>query len=73
MKTKYLSLTKEQKGRGVVFSSTLNNGIEHEITKEEFEKNVHKATEKMNRLKDVSFFKGWGGDIDGKAVHVIRE
>ena len=71
MKTKYLKLTKEQRGRGVCFSSLLGGTI-HEITDEEYRDNPVKAEEKEERLRDVSFFKGWGEDTDGGTVHEIR-
>jgi hypothetical protein len=77
MRTKYLKLTKEQKARGVYFSSELVvNGertIRHEIINEDYYNNDWKeATEKEARLRDVSFFKNWGHDSDNEVVHEIR-
>ena len=71
MKTKYLKLTKEQRGRGVRFSSLLGGTI-HEITDEEYRDNPVKAEEKEERLRDVSFFERWGADLGGEMVHEIR-
>ena len=63
MKKKYLKLTKEQKERGVIFSSALiQKGVYdidiklHEITLEEWQENESKAREKMERLKNDKFF-----------------
>ncbi len=54
MKKRYLQLTKEQKERGVIFSSTLlpsENPIIHEVKATDEDKH-----EVIKRLKDDSFF-----------------
>ena len=60
MKNKYLKLTKDQKERGVIFSSQLKdstgkfaNGVIHEVFS-----NDENKDEKISRLSDSSFFKG---------------
>jgi len=75
MRKKYLKLTREQKERGVQFSSEfvgVNNPIRHEITMEEYRDNPQEAEEKEKRLLDDSFFKGWGEDSEGGVIHEIR-
>ena len=71
MKTKRRKLTKDQKERGVIFSSTFKNTGDEEITHEVFEDD-EKADEKIERLKDTSFFEGWGADENGEVIHEIR-
>lgn len=63
MKKKYLKLTKEQKARGVIFSSALipkvSSGVDvkvHEVTIEEWQENATEAQEKIDRLKNDKFF-----------------
>ena len=63
MKKIYLPLLKEQKKRGVYFSSTLSphrfeslDTTRHEITNKEYKGNYKEAEEKERRLKDDSFF-----------------
>jgi|TARA_Y100000015_G_C2393588_1_gene91512 hypothetical protein len=63
MKKIYLPLLKEQKQRGVYFSSTLSphrfessETTRHEITNKEYKEDYKKAEEKERRLKDDSFF-----------------
>lgn len=58
MRNKYLKLTKEQKDRGVIFSSQLKdstnnvaNGEVHEVLVNEVDKD-----EKIQNLSDASFF-----------------
>ena len=70
---KYLKLTKEQKARGVVFSSEFKpSGIRHEITLKEQRDNPKETELKMKRLKDDRFFRNWGHDSNGEAIHEIR-
>jgi hypothetical protein len=71
MKKKYLKLTKEQKERGVAFSSEID-GVRHEITDKEYYDNPVEAEEKEARLRDDSFFRGWGKDENGEMIHEIR-
>ena len=57
MKTAYLKLTKEQRERGVVFSSQLfPGGTLHEITRDEWREDEEAARAKEARLRDVRFF-----------------
>lgn len=71
-RTRYLSLTKEQKDRGVIFSSVLycNNGTEpelHEVMKDDPDK-----YEKIKLLKDVTFFKNMAKDFGWNVVEERR-
>jgi len=75
MKKKHLKLTKEQKNRGIAFSSKFTgteNPIRHEITDREYFDNPTKAEEKEERLRDDSFFRNWGEDSTGEIIHEIR-
>ena len=63
MKKIYLPLLKEQKKRGVYFSSTLSpyrfeilDTTRHEITTKQYQDNYKEAEEKEERLKKDSFF-----------------
>lgn len=63
MKKKYLKLTKDQKARGVIFSSALiptpSSGLDirvHEVTLKEWQENATKAQERIDRLKKDKFF-----------------
>lgn len=63
MKKIYLPLLKEQKQRGVYFSSTLspyrfetNETTRHEITNEQYKNDYKEAEAREQRLKDDSFF-----------------
>jgi len=63
MKKIYLPLLKEQKQRGVYFSSTLSpyrfeaiNTTRHEITHEQYKKDYKEAEATEQRLKNDSFF-----------------
>lgn len=54
MRKKYLPLTKEQKERGVIFSSELvGGGIVHEITED---MSIREQERKKRLLLDDSFF-----------------
>ena len=66
MKNKYLKLTKDQKERGVIFSSQLKDstgkvedGEMHEVFV-----NDENQTEKIERLKDASFFEGSSWNVN---------
>lgn len=72
---KYLKITKEQEARGVVFSSEFIGNdcpIRHEITMQEFIDTPARAEEKEARLRDDSFFRGWGFDRNNDIIHEIR-
>ena len=73
---KYLKLTKEQKARGIYFSSQFKFPGEdhelHEITLEELNQDPKKAREKEERLRDDKFFRGWGFDSKYNCIHEIR-
>ena len=63
MKKIYLPLLKEQKKRGVYFSSTLSpykfealDTTRHEITIEQYKNDYKEAEETERRLKNDSFF-----------------
>ena len=63
MKKIYLPLLKEQKKRGVYFSSTLSpyrfealDTTRHEITHEQYKNDYKEAEATEQRLKDDSFF-----------------
>tara|TARA_Y100001970_G_C13999204_1_gene732422 strand:+ start:484 stop:711 length:228 start_codon:yes stop_codon:yes gene_type:complete len=63
MKKYYLPLLKEQKQRGVYFSSTLSpysfetiDTVRHEITNKEYKEDYQKAEKKERLLKQDSFF-----------------
>lgn len=68
-----LSLTKDQKERGVVFSSSLVRPGEteqdniHEVLVEDPDMN-----EKIRRLKDVKFFKRMASDMRWRVTEVVR-
>jgi hypothetical protein len=56
MTKKYRKLTKEQKERGVIFSSQLQpNGTIHEVTKENLYQ-CSEGTDKITLLLDDKFF-----------------
>lgn len=72
-KTKYLKLTKEQREKGVVFSSILkatNHAIEEVMY--EVRGNDPEKDEKINCLKNVEFFKYWAKMNNYNVVHEIR-
>lgn len=53
-------LTKEQKERGVIFSSELRNYTLHDVGKiHEVFADQEDRCEVISRLKDVKFFKNW--------------
>ena len=71
---RYYKLTKEQKARGVVFSSALEvpgwgkweADVIHEVTRD-----TPEWRETIDRLKDVSFFKAMARDF-GLTVYEIQ-
>lgn len=71
-KTKNLTLTQEQKDRGVIFSSVLycDNGTEptlHEVMKDDPDK-----YEQIKLLKDVTFFKNMAKEFGWNVVEERR-
>ncbi len=75
MRKKYLKVTKEQRERGVVFSSEFIGGdtaIRHEITMQEFREDPCEAEAKEARLRNDKFFRNWGHDSNGEIIHEIR-
>lgn len=69
MKNIYRKLTKEQKERGVIFSSTLSNESKEQIgdtTHEVFNKDEFKLV-KIDRLKKADFFNEY------KKYNIIRK
>lgn len=73
---KYLKLTKEQKARGVYFSSEfVGQGVEsirHEITNDDYNQDPKEAEEKEALLRNDRFFRGWGQDSNNNVIHEIR-
>lgn len=73
-KTKYLKLTKEQKQRGVIYSSIIycdNDGCEpvlYEVMRDDKDR-----WDKIERLKDVSFFKAMANDFGWNAIEERRK
>ena len=66
MRNKYLKLTKDQKERGVIFSSQLKdikgaaaNGVLHEVFSTD-----ENQTEIIRRLTDASFFEGSSWNVN---------
>ena len=71
-KKEVLPLTKDQKERGVIFSSALyaDNGTDPEV--QEVMLDDPRRDEKIRNLKDVSFFKGMAKDFGWSVVEVIH-
>lgn len=73
-KTVRRSLTKEQRERGVIYSSELkvlnNDDIEDDL-KEVFETDANKERT-IRLLKDVSFFKSMAEDFGYNVLHIVR-
>lgn len=74
-RTKYLPLTKEQKARGVIYSSRLivtnnpyiDNSTIHEVTADDPRRDEH-----IRNLKDVSFFKSMAEDCGWNVINEVR-
>ena len=65
-------LTKDQKERGVIFSSCLNNYTLHDVGQvHEVFANDPDRYETIKRLKDVEFFKNWARN-EGFACELIE-
>lgn len=74
-RTKHLSLTKDQKERGVIYSSVLivtnNPGCSqtlHEVLADDPDR-----YEKIRNLKDVSFFKSMARDMGWNVINEVRQ
>ena len=73
--TKHLNLTKEQKERGVIYSSQLivtnnpkiDSNIIHEVYKDDPD-----AERKIKALKDVSFFKYMAEEFGYDVINEVR-
>lgn len=70
MKKVYRKLTKDQKSRGVIFSSVFL-GVDSYCIHEVFVSDDD-MEEKIKRLKNDKFFRGWGEDKNGNIIHEIR-
>lgn len=72
-RTKYLRLTKDQRERGVIYSSVLvNHSIDAKpVLHEVFESDPDKEL-KIERLKDVSFFRRWARSEGWNVVNIVR-
>ena len=71
--TKRLKLTKDQRARGVIFSSALI------VTNREIETTIHEvlatdpdAERKITNLRDVDFFKGLAAEFGFDVIHEMR-
>ena len=74
-KTKNLKLTKEQKERGVIYSSVLivtNNPYADRILHEVMEDDPERY-EKIKNLRDVSFFKSMAKDFGWNVINEVRQ
>ena len=73
-KNKYLSLTKDQKERGVIYSSVLivKNRPDISQTLHEVFGDDEDAHRKIENLKDTSFFKSMARDCGWDVVNEIR-
>lgn len=72
-KKKYLPLTVEQKERGVIFSSALVRENETESDRiHEVTGTMTDAEERIERLKNVSFFKAMARDMQWSVTEIIR-
>lgn len=73
-RTKYLSLTKDQKERGVIYSSAIIRDGEKEVN------NIHEVFGKdsnkdqiISNLKDVEFFKNMAKEFNWSATNIVRQ
>lgn len=75
-RTVYRKLTADQKNRSVVYSSQLivtnnpaiENGVIHEVKADD-----PRRAEKINNLKDVSFFKRFAADAGYNVINIVRK
>lgn len=74
-KTKYLSLTKDQKERGVIYSSILivTNNPSCDRTLHEVMADDPDRHEKIRNLKDVTFFKNMARDFGWNVINEVRQ
>ena len=75
-KTVHRTLTKDQKSRGIVFSSALIRKQFEEMeadTIHEVESGDPKRYEKIQNLKDVRFFKNMAESCNWDVIHIVRE
>lgn len=73
-KNKYLSLTVDQKDRGVIYSSALivKNRPDIKVVTHEVYGEDENAQQKIRNLKDTSFFKNMAYDMGWDVVNEIR-
>lgn len=75
-RTVYRKLTADQKNRSIVYSSQLivtnnpaiENGVIHEVKADD-----PRRAEKINNLKDVSFFKRLAADAGYNVINIVRK
>lgn len=75
-RTVYRKLTADQKNRNIIYSSQLivtnnpaiENGVIHEVKADDPRRN-----EKINNLKDVSFFKRFAADAGYNVINIVRK
>lgn len=73
-KTVYRKLTKDQKERGIIYSSSLCKDGEPES------KNIHEVSKHdqnkydiIDNLKDVRFFRSMADDFNWNVVNIVRQ
>lgn len=72
-KNRYYKLTKDQRERGVIYSSQLvNHSIDSENIVHEVFRDQEDKWEVIARLKDVSFFKSLAWDAGYNVEHIQR-
>ena len=75
-KTKNLKLTADQKSRGVIYSSQLivlgNVGVDNNIIHEVLDSDPDKW-QKIENLRDTSFFKNFARDLGWDVIHEVRK
>lgn len=75
-RTAYRKLTADQKNRNIIYSSQLivtnnpaiENGVIHEVKADD-----PRRAEKINNLKDVSFFKRLAADAGYNVINIVRK
>lgn len=74
-RTKYLQLTKDQRERGVIYSSVLkvtNQAGVEQVLHEVYDTDPDKW-QKIANLRDVSFFKSMARDLGWNVVNEVRQ
>lgn len=75
-KTIHRGLTKDQKDRGVIYSTQLivlnNSSVDNDTIHEVLSTEANRA-EKIRLLKDVSFFKNMANDMNWDVVNIVRQ